>query len=117
MSTTSNRQLYYSRFYDDGLIPISKEHLFEEIPNTWIPIVDKLIDDLFDAGWDGVVDQVKEKFGGLRFYTKNIQNEKINDLIDEAEEQSVKVCSVCGAPATTTTRGWVMYVCDDHKTK
>lgn len=107
-------QLYLTKFYDGGLIPIKKEQLFVQIPETWIPIVDKLVDDMFEAGWNGHVDQVKEKFGGLRFYIP-MGNDKIFELIDEAEEKSQNICIVCGDPATTSTKGWVTHVCDEHK--
>jgi len=38
--------------------------------------------------------QVKEKFGGLRFYVNGASDE-INDLIDEYEKKSYLTCEVC----------------------
>jgi hypothetical protein len=38
------------------------------IGDGWVPIVDRLVTDLEAMGWRGRVDQVKENFGGLRFY-------------------------------------------------
>ena len=38
------------------------------VGDGWVPIVDRLITDLEAMGWRGQVRQVKEKFGGLRFY-------------------------------------------------
>jgi hypothetical protein len=39
--------------------------------------------------------QVKEKFGGLRFYT-NAVPDKIRGMINMAEAMSYKICDVCG---------------------
>jgi hypothetical protein len=55
--------------------------------------------------------QVKEKFGTLRFYT-NYSNDAIEGFIREAEQQSAKVCEICGAPATLAERsGWYKTLC------
>jgi len=42
-----------------------------------------------------IVLEVKEKFGGLRFYS-GPATEKIFKLIDEAEKKSYKICEICG---------------------
>jgi hypothetical protein len=36
----------------------------------WINILDRLAEDLVAMGWDRRLDQVKEKFGRLRFYVR-----------------------------------------------
>ena len=41
------------------------------------------------------VTQVKEKFGGLRFYTNGVPDE-IHGMIRMAEAMSYKICDVCG---------------------
>ena len=58
------------------------------------------------------VDQVKEKFGGLRYYIGTLpdilpqpQHDEINRLIHEAEEKSCEVCDICGEPAKTMMVG------------
>jgi len=56
--------------------------------------------------------QVKEKFGGLRFYT-NYTNEEISKLIRKAEEISYKICDRCGAPGKVQGVGWIVTLCDD----
>ena len=72
----------------------------------------KLIDRLFDAKpQDTVIIQVKEKFGGLRFYTDE-STEEFQNLIDEAEEESYKTCQNCGTAGTLNTdRYWVVTLC------
>lgn len=56
--------------------------------------------------------QVKEKFGGLRFYT-NYSLPEMEALIDEAEELSTKTCESCGAPGILRGKGWVYTACDE----
>lgn len=60
--------------------------------------------------------QVKEKFGGLRFYGDG-GDSKIHNMIWFAEGFSSKLCETCGAPGTgkTTKRGWVYTSCEQHK--
>jgi len=57
--------------------------------------------------------QVKEKFGGLRFYT-NSHSRVIFDLIQQAEGQSFHICDVCGLPGTLRKDGPWRTRCDEH---
>ena len=57
--------------------------------------------------------QVKEKFGGLRFYT-NHTNEEIRLLIREAENASYRTCEVCGKNGTPSNKGWIRTLCAEH---
>lgn len=41
------------------------------------------------------IHQIKEKFGGLRFYT-NYYTEELDRMIDKAEDESYNVCEICG---------------------
>lgn len=79
----------------------------------WRPLVLKLIEDLFALGWNGTVFQVKEKFGGLRFYIGNGSDE-IFSRIHEAEVDSYKTCEVCGKPGRERGGGWIRTLCDEH---
>lgn len=64
-----------------------------------------------------VVMQVKEKFGGLRFYV-NSSTMDIYRLIAEAEERSFKVCEECGEEGVLRKEGWWRTLCDGcHKKK
>lgn len=56
--------------------------------------------------------QVKEKFGGLRFYM-NYYVEDLEDLISEAESQSYNICEKCGKPGKSREGGWIVTLCDD----
>jgi hypothetical protein len=60
-----------------------------------------------------VASQVKEKFGGLRFYV-NGATEKHYNYITFAESMSYRTCEVCGAPGKTYTDGWHTTLCETH---
>lgn len=71
--------------------------------------LEKVVDDTFK------VDQVKEKFGTLRFYVSYV-NDEISSLIHNAEELSSKTCEICGKPGHLKVKGgWYRTVCDDEK--
>lgn len=57
--------------------------------------------------------QVKEKFGGLRFYVGGA-TEKHYRYIDFAEMLSHRTCEECGAPGITYTMGWYQTLCEKH---
>ena len=59
--------------------------------------------------------QVKEKFGGLRFYVEK-SNQKAQDYIWFAESMSYRTCEICGNPGHLYTTGWHKVRCDEHKT-
>ena len=56
---------------------------------------------------------VKEKFGGLRFYT-NYNNDAIYALIEAAEIESFHTCEVCGQPGKRSGASWFQTTCDEH---
>lgn len=55
--------------------------------------------------------QVKQKFGGLRFYV-NGGDEYIDGMIAFAESMSYKICESCGNPGKTNRDGWMYTFCD-----
>jgi hypothetical protein len=57
--------------------------------------------------------QVKEKFGGLRFYT-NFNNEAISAIIETAEVESFHTCEVCGQPGKRRGVDGLQTTCDEH---
>ncbi len=58
-------------------------------------------------------DQVKEKFGTLRFYMSSSTDE-MEAWIDEAEAESAVTCEECGAPGKLRGKGWLYTACDAH---
>lgn len=55
--------------------------------------------------------QVKEKFGGLRFYM-TWETEEIDKLISKAEDESHKICESCGEPGKARSGSWIRTLCD-----
>ena len=60
--------------------------------------------------------QVKEKFGGLCFYTYG-GDEYIDGMISFAESMSYHICSECGDPSeeNKSNRGWIYTMCANCK--
>ncbi len=56
------------------------------------------------------VQQVKEKFGGLRFYIYG-GDEYIRGMIAFAESMSYKTCESCGNPGKVGGKGWITTLC------
>ena len=63
-----------------------------------------------------VVDQVKEKFGTLRFYYHG-GDEAIDGMVRMAESMSACTCESCGVPGTIGGRGWVSTLCTSCREK
>lgn len=85
-----------------------------EIGKGWYPLVQELVEDLKKLGWDGTILQIKEKFGGLRFYIGS-GSEEIWNRIEEAEKKSYTICEVCGESGEVRSEGWIRTLCDKHK--
>ena len=60
--------------------------------------------------------QVKEKFGGLCFYTYGA-DDYIDGMVSLAESMSYRICSECGDPSeeNKTNRGWIYTMCANCK--
>jgi len=67
----------------------------------------------FDEEHQVVAAQVKEKFGGLRFYIDG-GDDWVYGAISMAESMSYRTCEVCGAPGKTRGTGWIRTTCDEH---
>lgn len=61
-----------------------------------------------------VVTQIKEKFGGLRFYYDG-GDDYIRGLVSMAELWAERTCEQCGAPGTVRYGGWMKTLCDTHE--
>jgi hypothetical protein len=62
------------------------------------------------------VDQIKEKFGGLRFYYSGGDDE-ISGMVSMAESWAAHSCETCGAPGERRDGGWIKTLCDHHETE
>ena len=62
-----------------------------------------------------VIAQIKEKFGGLRYYADGDVDEQMDGMIDFAEALSYTICEECGAPGKLRSGGWMRTLCDKHE--
>jgi hypothetical protein len=62
------------------------------------------------------LDQVKEKFGTLRFYYTG-GDEYISGMVTMAEAMSGTTCESCGNPGERTGGGWIKTVCEPCEDK
>ena len=58
------------------------------------------------------ISQIKEKFGGLRFYT-SVTYDFMDELLDKAEELSEKTCEECGREGSLRNGPWLKVRCDE----
>lgn len=95
---------------------VSLSEVLSNVGPGWHPLITKLIQDLFDMGWEGHIVQVKEKFGGLRFYVDGY-TDPIRNRIAKAENDSFAICEQCGAPGGPRGGGWVKTLCEQCEAK
>lgn len=61
-----------------------------------------------------VADQVKEKFGGLRFYYHG-GDAVVDGMVRMAESWAATTCEECGNPGKMRHGGWIRTLCDKHE--
>jgi hypothetical protein len=59
------------------------------------------------------VNQIKEKFGGLRFYYSG-GDDVIDGMVRMAESWAGHSCETCGAPGKIVGGGWLRTLCVEH---
>ena len=71
------------------------------------------------------ITQIKEKFGGLRFYygvSGDLEDKTLDNIVAQidgairlAEVLASRICEVCGEKGSHDTSGWSAVLCDKHK--
>jgi len=89
----------------------------------WFNILDQLMDNIqHHIDWKNkkgpvvaqvTLDQVKEKFGTLRFYYSG-GDDYISGMVAMAEAMSGVTCEECGSPGKRVGSGWVTTLCEAH---
>lgn len=84
-----------------------------ECDKGWEKLYLPLIKKVQEEG--GKLLQVKEKFGGLRFYASGVSPHLLQEIHD-AEHESYSLCEKCGAPGTKGNYGswWIKTLCPTH---
>jgi len=84
--------------------------------NGWYNLINELCVNLESLNFKGKVLQIKEKFGGLRFYCSSGLTEEQYKVILEAEEKSYTICECCGKPGKLRKGNniWIRTLCDKH---
>lgn len=86
------------------------------VGDGWLGLLKSLIKMAIKAGWNKEVAQVKEKWGGLRFYI-NEGSSEIFDIINQHEGFSHTICEECGMPGRSRHGNWIRTLCDKHYIK
>jgi hypothetical protein len=60
------------------------------------------------------LDQVKEKFGTLRFYYSG-GDDVVDGMVRLAESMTCVTCEQCGSPGTQNSGGWITTLCETHR--
>lgn len=86
-----------------------------EVSKGWEDLVYELTEKIHKMDPSVSVSQVKEKFGGLRYYT-NGHADNVDELIDEYEDKSFETCDVCGEKGKLREDSyWLSTRCEEHK--
>jgi hypothetical protein len=92
-----------------------------ECGDGWYNILDQLMGNIqHHIDWKNrqgevvaqvTLDQIKEKFGTLRFYYTG-GDDTISGMVRMAESMSGVTCEECSAPAKTHGPGWIRTICE-----
>ena len=86
------------------------ENFYFECGDGWFNIIDQLCYSLKRNKCEVRAAQVKEKFGGLRFYVDG-GSEESHAIISFAERLSYVTCESCGSPGKVGGKGWITTLC------
>jgi hypothetical protein len=103
----SLRERLSPRFVEDGFCGFAP-------PNGWLSLVEE-IDATLQVNPNYRIAQVKEKFGGLRFYVEGITTKNEAQYIADMEYKSFSICQQCGCEDDTVARvnsGWIRTLCE-----
>lgn len=87
-----------------------------ECGDGWYDLLDRTCEALSKIEPVPVAEQIKEKYGGLRFYVGSATDEQFQ-IIDAAETESYEICERCGAPGRPRGKGWITTLCDECNSK
>lgn len=86
---------------------------YVQIAPGWHAIALELDRKLAERDPDYEVHQVKEKFGGLRYYCSLDGHVEAEPLIREAERKAAVTCEQCGQRGQLRGGSWISTLCDN----
>jgi hypothetical protein len=93
---------------------VSNNEIFRECGDGWEGLLAPIIAEADRCGAE--LTQVKEKNGLLRVYFApgKADTDDLEELVDQAERASEKVCEMCGKPGVMLVKGgWLKTLCKD----
>ena len=88
-----------------------------DVGQGWQSLIDILDRQLTILDPDYKILQVKEKFGGLRYYITTSEGctntDSMYAIIDTIELLSFRICEDCGRPGEERGNGWIRTLCDE----
>jgi len=90
-----------------------------ECREGWLPLITECHERLYAIDKEYEVLQIKEKFGGLRYYFRSSHRDRniMEAIVDEYERKSFETCEICGehgVPIRTYT-SWIKTLCENHR--
>ena len=89
----------------------------DDVGPGWLPLIEVLDRQLRRLDPDYRIEQVKEKFGGLRYYIITSEGctntDRMYAIIDTIESLSFRICEDCGRPGEERENGWIRTLCDE----
>ena len=113
------RDLLQNRAYKKGREAVLKFISGDRVPTMWD---ENRVDEIMEKGLIEPakkirhieVHQIKEKFGGLRFYYEGGDNE-VHGMVRMAEAWAGYACETCGNLGKQRSGGWIRTLCDTHE--
>jgi hypothetical protein len=93
----------YHKGYQEHYVEERREKILKEDFRDVHPIIDQV-----------TVEQIKEKFGGLRFYYQG-GDDTIHGMVRMAEAWADHSCEECGKPGERRSGGWIRTLCNEHE--
>lgn len=98
-------------------IPDDLPEYMIDAPTGWLQIIADLHNELVQQDPEYRINQIKEKFGGLRFYYSPGREQGkygyLHELMEKYEALSYKTCQICAEPgAMREINGWYATLCN-----
>jgi hypothetical protein len=115
------QQMAQGRYRAPGFVVYDEEGYDRELARDsvdpgWAALIDEVFDRRDRDFPSARIEQVKEKYGGLRIYFRASPEHRASfqDLLNDIARRSYETCEVCGAPGVVRQGGWIVTRCDEH---